>query len=267
MNILVCIKQVPNLDELKVDTAKNILPVDSAPKIVNSLDANALETAVRIKDADPETKIVVVTMGGETAKEALKTSLSVGADKAYRIGDDALADSDTLATSYVLSRAVKALEAKEGLSFDLILCGKSASDGDTAQVGSQLAEQLGYPQITAALELTLEGGKVRTRRETGDGYEVLEAPLPAVVTISKTEYEPRFASVKSKMAANRAEIPVLTAADIEADAARVGAAGSPSKLIGTAVPQRKTGGVKIEEEDSEIAAEKLTALLSDAGVI
>ncbi|MDR0857973.1 MAG: electron transfer flavoprotein subunit beta/FixA family protein [Oscillospiraceae bacterium] len=267
MNILVCVKQVPDINELKTDTASNSLPIDKAPKIVNTLDAYALETAVRLKDADAATKIVVLTMGSESAKEALKSALSVGADKAYRVGDDALADSDTLATSYLLSSAAKTLEAREGLTFDLILCGKQASDGDTAQVGSQLAEHLGYPQITSALEISVADGKVRARRETGDGFEVVETALPAVVTISKTEYEPRYASVKTKMAANRAEIPVLTVADLELDAARIGLAGSPTKLRNTYVPQRKTGGVKLEEENGEIAAEKLATLLSDAGII
>ncbi|MDR0839283.1 MAG: electron transfer flavoprotein subunit beta/FixA family protein [Oscillospiraceae bacterium] len=267
MNILVCIKQVPDVSTLKADAATNALPIESAPNIVNTLDTYALETAVLLKDADAEIKVFALTMGPEAAKEALKSSLSVGADKAYRVSDVSLENSDTLATSYTLSRAVKTIEAREGLTFDLILCGKQTLDGDTAQVGAQLAEHLGYPQITAALEISTGDGKVRARRETGDGYEVLETALPAVVTISKTAYEPRYASVKTKMAANRAEIPVLTVEDLELDAARIGLTGSPTKIKSTYTPKRKTGGIKLEEEDGVIAAEKLAALLSDAGII
>jgi electron transfer flavoprotein beta subunit len=206
-------------------------------------------------------------MGPEQAKAALKSCLSVGADKAYLLSDRAFGGSDTLATSYALSCLVKELEKREGAPFELIFCGKQAIDGDTAQVGPELAEHLNYPQITCALEVSVDGGKVKARRETEDGYEVLEAPLPALVTVTKTAYEPRYASVKSKMAANRAEIPTLTAADLAVDVEKVGLKGSPTKVKKTFVPQRKTGGVKIEEETPELAVEKLTALLSDAGVI
>jgi len=267
MNILVCIKQVPDIEQIKIDTSKNVMLIEGVPTIVNTFDTYALETAVKVKDADPATKVYVVTMGPEKAKEALKSCLSVGADKAYLVSDSVLADSDTLATSYVLGSAVKAIEASEALSFDLILCGKQAVDGDTAQVGSQLAEYLNYPQITSALEIALDGGKVRAKRETEEGNEVMEAAIPAVVTITKTAYEPRYASVKTKMAANRAQIPLLTAADLALDTALVGLNGSAAKVVKTFVPERKKGGVKIQEETGELAADKLTALLSNAGVI
>lgn len=266
MNILVFIKQVPDTTEIKIDPVTNTLIRQGVPSIVNTFDTYALETAAKIKDADPATKIIVATMGPDQAKEALKTCLSVGADKAYLVSDKAFAGSDTLATSYVLSCVAKELEKREG-TIDLILCGKQAIDGDTAQVGPELAEHLNLPQITYALEVSLEGGKVRARRETEDGYEVVESSLPAVVTVTKTAYEPRYASVKSKMAANRAVIPLLTAADLEIDTEQAGLKGSPTKVKKTFVPQRKKGGVKLQEETGVIAAEKLTALLSDAGII
>lgn len=267
MNILVCIKQVPDIEKIKVDSAKNVMIMDGVPNIVNQYDTYALETAVRIKDADPATKIVVVTMGPAQTKDALKNCLSVGADKAYMVNDDSLADSDTLATSYVLCAAAKAIEAREGLAFDMIMCGKQAADGDTGHVGPQLAEYLNYPQITSAMELTVEGGKVKANCPSDDGVNVMSAMLPAVITMSQTPYEPRYASVKTKMAANRAEIPVLTAADLGLDGAAVGMGGSPTKVIKRFVPQRKKGGIKIEEETGELSAQKLTALLSDAGVL
>lgn len=267
MNILVCIKQVPDIEKIKVDSAKKAMIMEGVPLIVNQYDTYALETAVRIKDADPSTKIVVVTMGAAQTKDALKNCLSVGADKAYMISDDKLNDSDTLATSYVLCAAAKAIEAREGVAFDMIMCGKQAADGDTGHVGPQLAEYLNYPQVTSAMELTVEGGKVKARCPSDDGVNVKEAALPVVVTMSQTPYEPRYASVKTKMAANRAEIPVLTAADLGLDDAAIGMGGSPTKVVKTFVPERKKGGVKIAEETAEESVNKLVALLSDAGVI
>jgi electron transfer flavoprotein beta subunit len=267
MNILVCIKQVPDIEKIKVDSAKKVMIMDGVPNIVNQYDTYALETAVRIKDADPSTKVVVVTMGPAQTKDALKHCLSVGADKAYMVCDDTLTDSDTLATSYVLSAAAKAIEEREGQPFDLIFCGKQAADGDTGHVGPQLAEYLNYPQITAAMEVTVEGGKIKANCQSDDGINVISAQLPVVVTMSQTPYEPRYASVKTKMAANRAEIPVLTAADLGLEAAKVGQGGSPTKVVKTYVPERKKGGVKIEEETAEESVAKLVALLSDAGVI
>ena len=263
MNILVCVKQVPNTEELKVDAGANSSNLDTIPKIVSTFDAYALETAVKLKDDDASVRIVVVTMGPDKAKEALKSCLSVGADKAYHINDTAFEGIDSLATGFVLAQAVREIEKREGAAFDLVFLGRQANDTDAGQVGPQLAEYLGYPQLTYAREVSLVDGKVRANRETEDGYIVMDAILPAVVTVTKTEYEPRYASVKSKMAANRAEIPVLTASDLGVDAA----VKSPAKTIKTFIPQRKTGGIKIEEETAELSAEKLTALLSDAGVI
>ncbi len=267
MNILVFIKQVPDTTEIKIDPVTNTLIRQGVPSIVNTFDTYALETAAKLKDADPSIKIVVATMGPEQAKEALKTCLSVGADKAYLVSDKAFAGSDTLATSYVLSCVAKEIAKREGCEFDLIFCGKQAIDGDTAQVGPELAEHLNYPQITYALEVAVENGSVKCRRETEDGYEVLSATLPAVVTVTKTAYEPRYASVKSKMAANRAVIPVLTAADFEIDTNLSGLKGSPTKVKKTFVPQKKKGGIKLQEETGVIAAEKLAAMLSEAGII
>ena len=267
MNILVCIKQVPDIEKIKVDSAKRVMIMEGVPLIVNQYDTYALETAVRIKDTDPSTKVVVVTMGPARTKDALKNCLSVGADKAYMISDDVLNDSDTLATSYVLSEAVKAIEAREGAAFDMIMCGKQSADGDTGHVGPQLAEYLNYPLIFSALELTVDGGKIKANCQSDDGVNVTAAELPVVVTMSQTPYEPRYASVKSKMAANRAEIPILTAADLNLDAARVGAGGSPTKVLREYVPERKKGGIKIEEETAEESVAKLVALLSDAGVL
>jgi len=264
LNILLCVKQVPNTEELKVDAGSNTSNLDSIPRILSTFDACAVETAVKLKDADPSVKIVAVTIGSDKSKDVLKGCLSVGADKAYHINDAAFEDIDSLATSFVLSLAVRKIEESEGAAFDLILLGRQANDSDGGHVGPQLAEYLDNPQLAYAREISLVDGKVRATRETEDGYVVMDAAMPAVVTVTKTEYDLRFPSVKSKMAANRADIPILTAADLAPEAASVFA---PVKTIRTYIPQRKTGGIKIEEETGELSAEKLTALLSDAGVI
>ena len=263
MNILLCVKQVPNTEELKVDADKNTSNLDTIPKILSTFDSCAVEMAVRMKDADPSVKIVAVTIGADKAKDVLKSCISVGVDKAYHVNDAAFENLDSLGTSYVLSLAVKKIEQNEGAAFDLVFLGRQANDTDAGQVGAGLAECLGYPQLTYARDISVDGGKARCRRETEDGFVIMEAALPAVITVTKTEYDLRFPSVKSKMAANRAEIPALTAADLGADAA----GNTPVKTIKTYIPQRKTGGIKIAEETAELSVGKLTALLSDAGVI
>ena len=247
-----------------MDASSNTSNLESIPKILSTFDACALEMAVRIKDADPSVKVVVATIGPDRAKDVLKACLSVGADKAYHVNEAAFEDKDSLAISFALSRAVRKIEELEGAAFDVIFLGRQANDTDAGHIGAQLAEQLDCPQLTYAREVSVADGKVRATRETEDGFIIMDAVMPAVVTVTKTEYDLRYPSVKSKMAANRAEIPVLTAADLGFDAASV---SSPAKTIRTYIPARKTGGVKIEEETGELSAEKLTALLSDAGVI
>jgi len=266
MRILVCVKQVPDTTEIKIDPVTNTLIRAGVPSIVNPFDAFALEVAARIKDVNPGTTITVVSMGPEQAKEALKSCLAVGGDKAYLVSDRAFGGSDTLATSYILSTAIKALEKKEG-PFDIIFCGKQAIDGDTAQVGPEIAEHLDYPQVTYAVEASIENGAIRVKKETEAGYEILEMQAPAVVTVTKTPFEPRYPSIKTKMAANKAVIETLTSADLEIDLNKAGLKGSPTKVKKTFTPQLKKGGVKIKEETNADSAKKLAAMLSDAGLI
>ena len=182
MNILVCIKQVPNTEELKVDAAARTSNLDSVPLVVNSFDTCALETALKLKDADATVKIVTVSLGAEKAKDALKSSISVGADKAYLLTDEAFAGSDTLATSYALSKAVKYIEEQEGAAFDLIFCGKQANDGDTAQVGPQIAEHLGIPQISYVEDIQVEGDTLVVRKQFEEKYQIIEAKPPVLLT-------------------------------------------------------------------------------------
>ena len=152
MNILVCIKQVPDTNEIKIDPETNTLVRDGVPSIINPFDGYAIEAAARIKDKNPDTRIVVLSMGPQQAEAALREALAIAADKAYLVSDRAFGGSDTLATSYILSCAIAKVEELEGVKFDAVFCGKQAIDGDTAQVGPELAELLDYPQVTYALE-------------------------------------------------------------------------------------------------------------------
>lgn len=170
MNILVCVKQVPDTTEIKIDPVRNTLIRAGVPSILNPFDAYAMEAAARLKDADPKgTKIIVMSMGPEAAKAVLRECLSMGADAAYLMSDRAFGGSDTLATSYILSQGLKEVQKREG-NIDLIFCGKQAIDGDTAQVGPELAEHLGYPQITYGLEAKREGACIRIKKEVEEGF-------------------------------------------------------------------------------------------------
>lgn len=267
MNILVCVKQVPDTTEIKIDPVKNTLIRDGVPSIVNTFDGYALEAAARIKDKNPDTKIVVLSMGPEQAKNALKECLAIAADKAYLVSDRAFGGSDTLATSYILSQAIRKVEELEG-KFDAIFCGKQAIDGDTAQVGPEVAEHLDYPQVTYGLEAELDGDTLKITREAEDGREVVGVKLPCLATFTKPAWDPRYPTIKRKLAANKAVIDVLTAAELPTiDLSRAGLGGSPTKVKSTFVPQKKTGGIKIHEETAEDSARKLYGLLSEAGIM
>lgn len=267
MNILVCVKQVPDTTEIKIDPVKNTLIRQGVPSIVNPFDGYALEAAARIKDKDPSTRIVVLSMGPEQAKEALKECLAIAADKAYLISGRKFGGSDTLATSYIVSEGIKLVEEKEGCKFDVIFCGKQAIDGDTAQVGPEIAEHLGYPQVTYGLEAEIDGDMIKVKKEMEEGSEIIGVKMPALVTFTKPSFDPRFPTIKRKMAARKAEIPVISDSELVLDETRIGLGGSPTKVKKTFVPQKKTGGMKIKEETNEESAKKLFEALSGAGII
>lgn len=267
MNILVCVKQVPDTTEIKINPETNTLIRDGVPAIVNTFDAFALEAAARIKDKNPETSIIVVSMGPPAAEKALKECLAIAADKAYLVSGRTFGGSDTYATSYILECAVKKIQELEGCTFDAIFCGKQAIDGDTAQVGPELAEHLGYPQVTCALEVeACEDGRMELLKEGQDANVVLEVKTPCVVTFTKPSFDPRYPTIKRKMAANRTKIPVLGDDFFpEIDTAKIGLKGSPTHVRKSFVPPVKQGGVMIEEEIPAEAAKKLCDLLSADG--
>lgn len=266
MNILVCAKQVPDTTEIKIDPETNTLIRKGVPSILNTYDAYALELALKLKDKDKEgTRIVVISMGPPQAEAILKEALSVGADAVYLISDRAFGGSDTLATSYILSRAIATLERTEG-TFDLILCGKQAIDGDTAQVGPEIAEHMDYPQVTYAVALDIEGDHAVVRREGDTGYEIVHAQLPAVITVTKTA-ELRFPSIMSKMKALKAEVPMVTLADVEIDVSMIGLKGSPTRVVKTFTPTLQKNGVILDFGEHPQAPSDLATILSDAKII
>ncbi|MGM9680585.1 MAG: electron transfer flavoprotein subunit beta/FixA family protein [Eubacteriales bacterium] len=266
MNILVCVKQVPDTTSIKIDPVKHTLIRTGVPSIVNPYDGYALEMAARIKDKVGG-RITALSMGPEMAKDALKECISVGADDAYLISDRVFGGSDTLATSCIISTAIKLLEERNGAPFDLIFCGKQAIDGDTGQVGPEIAEHLDRALITYAYESELDGDTIKVRRESDEGYDIVTAKLPAVVTVEKTPYEPRYPSIKSKMAARKAVIPTLTSEEVIVDENRRGLKGSPTKVKSTYTAEIQKNGKTISGIPGDEAGTQLVDLLYDAGIL
>lgn len=263
MNIVVCIKQVPDTSEVKINPETNTLIRNGVENIMNPFDRQALETALILKDASGA-KVTVVSMGPPQAQDILKEAIAMGADDAILISDRALAGSDTLATSVALAAAVRKVGA-----CDLILCGKQAIDGDTAQVGPEMAEHLDIPQVTGALKVALAAdGRLLVDRENESSSQTLAVMMPVLVTVTKSEKEPRFASIKGKMKARKAEIPVLGAAELGIDPKVIGLSGSPTKVLKIftpPVPQIKNE--IITEEDIDKAVDMLIEKLVQAKII
>ena len=268
MNILVCVKQVPDTTEIRIDPVKNTLIREGVPSILNTFDGYALEAAARIRDKHPDTKLYALSMGPKQAEAVLKDSIAICADKAYLVSGRKFGGSDTLATSYIIATAIQKVEELEGIKFDAIFCGKQAIDGDTAQVGPEIGEHLGYAQVTYGLEAELEGDLLKVRKEVDGGVEIIGVHTPCVVTFTKPAWDPRHPNIKQRMKANKAEIPVLgDDAFPDIDVSRIGLKGSPTHVKKTFVPPRKTGGVKIQEETGAESAKKLFQLLSEAKTI
>ena len=260
MDIIVCIKQVPETTEVKINPETNTLIREGVPSIVNPFDENAVEAALKLREKHGG-KITVITMGPPQAAEALKTTIAMGVDEAILISDRAFAGSDTWATSYTLSQTIKKIGA-----FDLIICGKQAIDGDTAQVGPGIAEWLGIPQVTFAVKIEVDGSKTKVERLLEEVNEVVEAPLPAVITVVKQINEPRMPSLKGMMKAKKAEIKTLKADDIQADQKNIGLDGSPTQVVKIFSPPPKPGGEILNGDPNE-NADKLLAKLQERKII
>lgn len=261
MHIVVCIKQVPDTTEVKIDPVTNTLIRQGVPSIVNPFDKNAMEAALQLKEKHGGT-ITVISMGPPQAKDALKECLALGADKAILVSDRAFGGADTLATSYTLAAAVR-----NAGNFDIVLCGKQAIDGDTAQVGPEMAEHLGIAQATYVSKIDVRGDVVRVEREHEDCYEILEFKLPLLVSVVKSINEPRYPTIRGTMKANRTEIPVWTSADLVVEEQRLGLKGSPTQVRRIFTPPSRTQGVLIQADTAREAVDELMRKLADAKVV
>ncbi len=261
MRIVVSIKQVPETTEVKIDQASNRVDTEGLTRIINPYDTYALEEAVRIKEASGAT-VAVISAGPEKADESLREALAMGADEAFLLCDKAFEGSDPVATAYIVAKGI----AKCG-AYDLVIAGRQAMDGSSGQVGPSLAEELGLPMISFVRKIEeIKDGYIRVQRMTDDGYEVLEGPLPMVITVVKEINEPRLASLKGLMKAKRVEMPVWTAADIGADPSRFGPTGSPTQTVKVAPPPPRSGGEMIGGEPAE-QVKTLVAKLKAAKVL
>ena len=262
MKILVCVKQVPDTTEVRIDRETNTLQRQDVPSILNPFDRHALEEALRVKERCGGT-VSVLTMGPLQAQEVLKECLALGADEAVLVSDKAFAGADTLATSRTLAAAIAKLQPAE-----LIFCGKQAIDGDTAQVGPELAEHLNMAQITCVSKLEVFPAERRliAEREVEDGHEVLEIPFPAVLTVSKSLNEPRYPSIKGRLRANKTSIPILTLADLGLQAEETGLQGSPTRVVRIFAPETRKGGEVIQGMAPRQAADLLAIRLKQAGI-
>ncbi|MGB2852902.1 MAG: electron transfer flavoprotein subunit beta/FixA family protein [Dehalococcoidia bacterium] len=233
MNFVVCIKQVPGTTDIKIDPETNTLVREGVESIVNPFDCYALEEGVRLKERCGG-KVTAISMGPPQAEQALRETISLGADEAILLSDRAFAGSDTWATSYVLSKAISKIA-----DYDVIICGRQTLDGDTGQVGPELSEMLEIPFVAYVSKVEeISEGYMRVQRMVEEGYETIEMPLPAVITVVKEINVPRLPSIRGTMKSKSAQIPVWAAEDIGVDASKAGIASSPTRVVKIFFPQR-----------------------------
>jgi electron transfer flavoprotein beta subunit len=257
LNIVVCVKQVPATTEVKMNKETNTIIREGVESIINPFDEYAIEEGIRLREKHGG-KVTVMSMGIPSVADMLKETIALGADDTVLLSDRAFAGSDTLATSYALSMGIKKLD-----KFDLIICGKQATDGDTAQVGPSLSEKLKIPHTTYVRKIEeVTDTYIRCQRMTEDGYEVVEMPLPALITVVKEINEPRLPSIKGKLRAKKSVVNVWTADDINADKEKCGLKGSPTQVVKTFVPVHEVESEIIEGEPSEQAKKLAEKLLS-----
>jgi electron transfer flavoprotein beta subunit len=233
MNIIVCIKQVPDTAEVRINPETGTLIRDGVPSIINPFDMHAIEAGLRLREKTGG-NVTVLTMGPPQAESALREAISMGANDALLLSDRAFAGSDTWATSHILSKAISKLGA------DVIICGKQAIDGDTAQVGPEVAEFLNIPHISYVRGIDdITEKTIKVQRLMDEGYDVVESSLPVLLTVVKELNEPRLPSLKGKMAAKKAEIRKWGLADIGTEENDIGLKGSPTKVKNIFAPEAR----------------------------
>jgi electron transfer flavoprotein beta subunit len=266
VDIIVTIKQVPDpeapKESFRIDAENKLIlnPANVEP-VMNGYDENALEAALQIK-AEVGGQITVMCMGGTSASRALKQALAMGADEAILLNDKAFENADATSTAYVLSEAIKKVE-----SYDLILCGRQASDWDLAQVPSGIAEYLRLPSVTAVQKVEAKDGGVRAERLLEDGYEVVDLPTPCLVTVSNEANSPRYPTLKGIMQAGKKKIPTWDLGELDADAARVGSAGALTTLSKLEIPTFDSKCEFIEGDTPEEMGVKLALRLRELKII
>jgi len=254
MNIIVCVKQVPDTNEVKTDPVKGTLIRDGVPSIINPDDKNAIEEALRLKEKHGA-KVTILSMGPPQAENALKEAIAMGADEAILLSDRAFAGSDTLATSKTLAGAIK------NMDYDIIFAGRQAIDGDTAQVGPGIAEALKLPQVTYVEEVEVEGNRVKIRKALEDGYEKLELETPCLLTVIDTLNTPRYMNMRNIFKAYEKETKLWSADDLKVDKKYLGLKGSPTKVKKSWTKEPKGKGEVVEENAKEAAAIAIKRLL------
>ncbi len=241
MNIVVCLKQVPGTTQVQIDPQTNTLVRQGVAAILNPLDAYALEEAVRLRERYTG-NVTAITMGPPQAVAMLREAISVGADQGILVSDGEFAGSDTLATSYTLSRAIKKIGA-----CDLVICGRQTLDGDTGQVGPELSQMLNLPFIAYVNKIEeATNGVLRVQRMVDDGHEIIETTLPALITVTKEINVPRLFSLRGMTKSKTAQIPTWTAADIEAEKENIGLTGSATVVVKTFIPERTRKGQMLQ---------------------
>jgi electron transfer flavoprotein beta subunit len=261
LKILVCVKQCPDVDQMRMDPETGSLVRAGVPSILNPQDANAVSAALKVKETYGA-EITLITMGPPSAEAVLRECLAVGADKAVLVTDRAFGNADTLATSYSILSAANTQD-----KYDMIFCGKESLDGATGQMGAQLAQRFNTTQVTSTLlikEVDQEAGTVIVDRELEDGVETLEAKLPCLFTMEKTNYPARIPNLKGKLAAKKATITTITSSDIPGlDRNRIGDPGSPTKVPRMFPPVLPEPGVIIDEGSVEASVAKLLAIIKE----
>lgn len=256
MNILVFIKEVPD-DSVAVSVQGDRAAISDITPVVNAFDTYSLEMAVRLKEANEESQVVVVSIGNEEVKNSLKNCLAVGADKAYLVKNDDYRKLDAKAITEILMGAKEKLEAELG-AFDVICFGKETTDAEASQVGVYFANKSNLGVVTSVIAMDKDGDKLVTKQEIDGGYRLVEMILPSVVTIAKPDYEPRYPTIKSKMAARRQKI----------DDFEVEATSSPIlEEVKDFEPKKREAGVKIQEEEVEDTVAKAISLMLEQKVL
>lgn len=257
MNIIVCIKQVPETTEVRINPETNTLIREGVKSIINPFDMYAIEESVRLKEKFGG-KIIAVTMGPPQAETALREAISLGIDEGILVCDRAFAGSDTWATSYTLAGAIKKIG-----DFDIIICGKQASDGDTAQVGPGIATHLDIPQVTYVKKIeSFQNGVLKVERMLEEGFEIIETPTPCLLTVVKEINSPRLPSLKGMMKSKSAKIITLTQKELNLNTDSIGLAGSPTQVVKIFTPPQRIGGQMLSGETEEICA-KLVDLIKN----